>query len=88
VVPAPAVRSRTTTFVVRCRIEPHEGCGLESADWLESTWHALGDLVTFDGVGTPWSAELLTAHPGAAIEAIFDVGRPRELHLGLADADG
>jgi hypothetical protein len=87
----PAAPSRATSgagqaFVVRCRVEPHEGCGLESADWLESTWHELGRLVEFDGVSRPWRAELVTTMPGAAIEAVFDVGRPRELHVGLADA--
>jgi hypothetical protein len=88
----PAAPSRSTAaagqaFLVRCRVEPHEGCGLESADWLESTWHELGRLVEFDGVSRPWRAELVTTVPGAAIEAIFDVGRPRELHVGLADTD-
>ncbi len=58
------------TYRVRCSVEPHDGCGLESADWLESTWHELGRLVEFDGVSTPWRAELLTVVPGAAIEAI------------------
>jgi hypothetical protein len=74
------------TYRVRCEVEPHEGCGLESANWLESTWHELGELVAFDGTSARWRAEVLTTVPGTAIEAIFDVGRPRELHVGVHDA--
>lgn len=81
------VRTGAHRYVVRCRIDPHEGCGLESANWLESTWHELGELVVFDPTGPMWRAELLTTVPGAAVEAVFDVGRPRELHLGLAEAE-
>ncbi len=73
-------------YVVRCRIEPHDGNGLEAANWLESTWHELGELVHFDGAGSSWRAEVLTVVPGAAVEAIFDVGRPRELHIGITEA--
>ncbi len=74
------------TYRVRCEVEPHDGCGLESANWLESTWHEMGELLTFDGTSARWRAEVLTTVPGAAIEAIFDVGRPRELHVGVHDA--
>lgn len=88
--PAPQVEggpARTTShrYVVRCQVEPHEGCGLESANWLESTWHDLGELVEFDPTGPRWRAELHTTLPGAAVEAVFDVGRPRELHVGLVE---
>jgi hypothetical protein len=81
------VRRGAHRYVVRCRVEPHEGCGLESANWLESTWYELGDLVEFDRTGAMWRAELHTTMPGAAVEAVFDVGRPRELHLGLVEAE-
>ncbi len=83
--PVVAARHGSRHYRVSCRIEPHEGCGLESANWLESTWHELGDLVAFDGTGARWRAELVTTVPGAAIEAVFDVGRPRELHVGTDD---
>ncbi len=73
-----------TKFVVRCEVQAHSGCGLESANWLESTWHELGTLRFFDGIGPIWRAELLTTLPGEAIEAIFAVGRPQNLHIGLA----
>lgn len=75
-------------YRVACRIEPHEGSGLEDANWLESTWHQLGELVEFSGSGASWRGELLTVLPGAAVEAVFEVGRPRDLHLGLADPAG
>ena len=80
---APLLPTGGVRFVVRCRIEPHEGCGLESANWLESIWYELGDLIDFDGIGPVWRAELVTTLPGAAIEALFEVGRPRELHVGV-----
>ncbi len=72
-------------YRVACRIELHEGGGLEDANWLESTWHQMGELVEFSGGDGRWRGELLTALPGAAVEAVFEVGRPRDLHLGLAD---
>lgn len=81
----PIVSSASRRFVVRCRVEPHDGCGIESADWLESTWYELGDLIEFDGLAALWRAELVTTLPGNAVEALFEVGRPRELHIGLAE---
>ncbi len=80
----PAASSDGRRYEVRCRIRPHDGCGIESANWLESTWYELGELVEFDGIGVPWRAGLVTASPGAAVEAIFEVGRPHDLHIGLA----
>lgn len=74
-------------YEVRCRIRPHDGCGIESADWLESTWHEMGELVEFDGIGSMWTAGVITASPGAAVEAIFEVGRPKDLHIALASSD-
>jgi len=87
----PPVPQHGAVFLVSCRIDPHEGCGLESANWLESTWYDLGELVEFEGLGATWRAALVTSLPGSAVEAIFEVGRPRELHIGLAGgtaADG
>lgn len=81
---APRLITGGTQFVVRCDVVAHVGCGLESANWLESIWHELGTLKLFDGVGPVWKAELLTTLPGEAVEAIFAVGRPQNLHIGLA----
>lgn len=83
-VEAPRVDSGSARYVVRCRVEPHEGVGIESAAWLESTWYELGELVQFDPQGPMWRVELLTTVPGAAVEALHDVGRPRELHIAVA----
>lgn len=81
---APRLMSGGTEFVVRCEVQPHSGCGMESANWLESTWHELGTLRFFDGLGPIWRAELFTTLPGEAVEAIFAVGRPQNLHIGVA----
>lgn len=70
-------------YRVRCLVQPHDGCGLESAGWLQSTWHELGSITTFDGTTEPWRVEAVSSFPGAMIEAIFDVGRPRDLHVGI-----
>ena len=80
---APRLITGGLQFVVRCEVVAHEGCGLESANWLESTWHELGTLKLFDGIGPLWKVELLTTLPGEAVEAIFAVGRPQNLHIGL-----
>ena len=83
-VDAPRLITGGNLFVVRCDVVAHAGCGLESANWLESTWHELGTLKLFDGIGPLWKVELLTTLPGEAVEAIFAVGRPQNLHIGLA----
>ncbi|MEX0768269.1 MAG: hypothetical protein WD029_07345, partial [Microthrixaceae bacterium] len=81
---APRVLAAGTKFVVRCEVLPHSGCGIESANWLESSWHELGTLNFFNGIGTIWKAELVTTLPGEAVESIFEVGRPQNLHIGVA----
>jgi hypothetical protein len=82
---APVLLAGAERFAVSCTVEPHPGNGLEASDWLESTWHELGDLRRFDRSDGRWQVELLTPLPGAAVEALFEVGRPRELHIGVAD---
>jgi len=79
----PALVSGGQKFLVRCEVIAHAGCGIESANWLETAWHELGSLRFFDGIGPIWKAELLTTLPGEAVEAIFEVGRPKNLHIGL-----
>lgn len=83
--------SAGTRFVVRCLVEPHEdggGAELDARNWLESCWYELGDLAVFDAGQVPWRVELHTTLPGPAIEAIHEVGRPRELHVGLSSRGG
>ena len=61
----------------RCHGRPRtRGAGLESADWLESTWHELGDLVDFAARRALARRAASPRCPGAAIEAIVEVGRP------------
>jgi hypothetical protein len=73
--------SATGRYRVSCRVEPHEGCGIESANWLESLWFELGDLERFEPFDQRWDVSLVTPEPGRAIEAVFDVGRPRDLRV-------
>ncbi|HTN99847.1 MAG TPA: DAK2 domain-containing protein [Microthrixaceae bacterium] len=73
----------TQQFVIRCRVKPLEGCGVEAAAWLESTWHEIGQLEQFQIGQEYWSAEVHTTLPGSAIEALCSVGVPTELHIGL-----
>jgi hypothetical protein len=95
--PLPAAPAETPTppatgasgaprYRVACRVEPYDGNGLESSNWLESTWHEMGDLELFRH-GDTWQVALVTVVPGAAIEAIHDVGRPRELHIAVVADD-
>lgn len=86
--PAPpaGAASGAHRYRVACRVEPYEGNGLESSNWLESTWHEMGELEQFRR-GDTWQVALVTVLPGAAIEAIHDVGRPRELHVAVVADD-
>lgn len=90
-VAVPASTAGGARFVVRCLVEPHEddgGAELDARNWLESCWYELGDLAVFDAGQVPWRVELHTTLPGPAIEAIHEVGRPRELHVGLSSRGG
>jgi hypothetical protein len=68
-------------YRVSCSVEPADGCGVESASWLESVWFDLGELERFDHSGARWGVSLVTGDPGRAIEAVCDVGRPRDLRV-------
>jgi hypothetical protein len=72
---------RPGSYRVSCSVEPAEGCGLESASWLESVWFELGELERFDHSSARWGVSLVTSDPGRAIEALCDVGRPRDLRV-------
>lgn len=74
-------------YRVSCSVEPAEGCGVESASWLESVWFELGELERFDPSGANWAMSLVTGDPGRAIEALCDVGRPRGLRVVAVRAD-
>lgn len=68
-------------YRVTCRVEAAAGSDVESAGWLKSLWSELGHLERFEVSGDRWDVALSTAEPGRAIEAILDVGRPRELSI-------
>jgi hypothetical protein len=84
--PPAGAGSGAQRYRVACRVEPYDGNGLESSNWLESTWHEMGELEEFRR-GSAWQVALVTVVPGAAIEAIHDVGRPRELHIAVVTDD-
>jgi hypothetical protein len=71
-------------YRVSCTVEPLGEDHLEASDWLESVWHELGDLERFDRRSGGWTVDLSTSLPGPAIEALCEVGRPRELRVELA----
>ena len=73
--------SEAGRYRVSCSVEPADGCGVESASWLESVWFELGELERFDPSGARWGVSLVTGDPGRAIEALCDVGRPRDLRV-------
>lgn len=81
------VASDGNRFVVTCTVAPAEEDHLEASDWLESVWHELGDIVRFERLAARWDVEVVTSLPGAAIEALCEVGRPRELRVALAADD-
>jgi hypothetical protein len=70
-------------YRVSCLLEPDEGNGLESAAWLESQWFQLGDLQRFEAFLSPWRMTLLTREPGRAIEALFGIGRAKDLEVSV-----
>ena len=73
--------SSAVRYRVSCSVEPDEGCGIESASWLESVWFELGELERFDPTGSRWALSLVTGEPGRAIEVLCEVGRPRDLRV-------
>ncbi len=76
-------KSGSDQFVIRCQVEPLDGCGVEAAAWLESTWHEIGELIEFQVRSDRWNVQLQTTLPGSAVEALCTVGVPTELHIGL-----
>ncbi len=71
-------------FVVRCEIHPPRA-DIEAAADLEVVVYELSDRLVFDGSGTRWSVEVVTAFPGAVVEALAGAGVLSELHIGIAD---
>jgi dihydroxyacetone kinase-like predicted kinase len=74
-------------YAVSGWVEPESDCGPDEALHLRSLWEELGDVERFDERSGRWDFELVTPRPGAAVEAVWDVGRPRELAIALAPSD-
>jgi hypothetical protein len=70
-------------YRVSCLLVPDEGNGLESAAWLESQWFELGELERFEAFAAPWKMTLVTREPGRAIEALFGIGRAKDLEVSV-----
>jgi hypothetical protein len=70
-------------YEVRCLVRPHDGCGTDEAAHLQAVWHELGDVVEFDVRRDGWRAAVHTGRPGAAVEALVEVGRPTDLHIAV-----
>lgn len=71
-------------YEVRCEIRPPRA-DIEAAADLEVVVYELSDRLVFDGSGTRWSVEVVTAFPGAVVEALAGAGIVSELHIGVAD---
>jgi hypothetical protein len=66
-------------------VRPHDGCGPEEAAHLEAVLHELGDVVEFEVRRDGWRAAVHTGRPGAAVEALVEVGRPADLHIAVLE---
>lgn len=78
-----AVAAGGHRYEVRCSVVPHRSGDVEGAADLEVAWYELGDLVEFRRDVEPWRVAVLTALPGAAVEAVLGVGRPVDLQIAL-----
>jgi hypothetical protein len=86
--PPAALVGSVPTYRVSCRLEPAEGVGIESADWLEALWRELGRLDRYEAFGPAWEMSLVTSDPGRAVEALFGLGRPTELRIAVVPGPG
>lgn len=83
--PHPARVDAVREFVVSGWVEPEEDCGPDEALHLRSVWEELGHVERFEQEPRRWPFRLRTPRPGAALESLCDVGRPRELFVDVVD---
>ncbi|MGI9576903.1 MAG: DAK2 domain-containing protein [Microthrixaceae bacterium] len=76
------VAAEVLRYEVSCRVIPDVG-GVELAASLEDVLRELGELVQWDTAGDSCSLAVHTPLPGAAVEAIVELGRPREMRIAL-----
>ena len=81
---SPSEDTDSLRYSVSCLLTPDDP-GPEVAASLEVELSELGHLDAFDFSGGTWKVALATPLPGAAVEALVDVGRPRELHIAVVD---
>ncbi len=79
----PAAAGGGHRYEVRCSVVPHRSGDVEGAADLEAAWYELGDLLEFRRQREPWRVAVVTALPGAAVEAVLGVGRPVDLQVAL-----
>jgi len=81
----PVATTAGPTYEVTCRLIPDEG-GVEVAVHLEDALRELGEVVLWEVTGDSWRVGVLTTLPGTAVEALVEVGRPREVRIAVVGA--
>lgn len=77
-----APTAQVLQYEVTCRVIPDDG-GVEFAASLEAVLHEIGEIDLWDITGDSWSIGMRTPLPGAAVEALVELGRPRDLRIAL-----
>jgi hypothetical protein len=85
--PAAARAVAALQYEVSCRLVPDDG-GAEFAGSLEGVLRELGAITVWDTDGEHWVVAAVTPLPGAAVEALLEVGRPRDLRIAVHDGPG
>lgn len=83
----PSVATTARRYSLSCSIEPAPGADVESVAWLGAALHELGRVELLEHGPAPWRLELTTSVPGAAVETVLEVGRPRELRIVVLETD-
>jgi hypothetical protein len=74
-------------YEVSCRLLPDAG-GLEFAASLEGVLRELGEITEWDPSGDSWAVGVVTPLAGAAVEAMLEIGRPRDLRIAVRGGQG
>ncbi len=80
-------RDSLLLYDVSCRLIP-DGADVEVAASLEELMVGMAEIRTWDVGGDSWTVAVRSAVPGAVVEALVEVGRPRELRIALVEAAG
>jgi dihydroxyacetone kinase-like predicted kinase len=74
-------------YDVSCRLIPDTG-GVEFAASLKEVLAELGEVTEWDTSGDSWTVRAVTSLPGAAVEAMLEIGRPRDLRIAVRGEAG